>query len=345
MTDETPALGHSYENGFCIRCGAADPSVDPVIIRVGSAAGKAGDEVCVPVTLEDNPGFSGFTFTVSSDDALELTDITRGELLEASASGSFTTNIRSAQVRWKDSVNTTGDGVLFYLTFKLSADAADGEYAIRVARKDGLSSSFVNAEGKALPSNFISGAVTVGSEPVHTNPFSDVPEGKFYTDAVLWAVGRNPQITNGFADGTFRPDQTCTRAQVVTFLWRAKGCPEPTTTRNPFSDVKPSDYFYKAVLWAAENGITTGKTATSFDPNGECTRAHVITFLWRMEGQPTPSSASIPFTDVPAGKYYTSAVLWALQKGITTGNTATTFNPDGVCTRGHVVTFLYRDMA
>ena len=204
VTDETPALGHSYENGRCIRCGAADPSVDPVIIRVGSAAGKAGDVVRVPVTLEENPGFAGFTFTVSSDDALELTDITAGELLEASAGGSFTTNLRTAQVKWKDSVNTTGDGVLFYLTFKLSDAAADGEYAVSVARKDGLDSSFVSAQGKALPSDFLSGAVTVSGEPVHTNPFSDVPEGKFYTDAVLWAVGRNPQITNGFADGTFR---------------------------------------------------------------------------------------------------------------------------------------------
>ena len=344
LKDETPALGHSYENGVCIRCGAADPRGEPVTLRVGSAAGKAGDVIQVPVTSEDNPGFSGFALTVQSDDGLVLTDVAIGELLDASASGSFTTNIRSALVRWKDSVNTTGDGVLFYLTFKLSDDAANGEYTVSIARKDGLDSSFVNAQGKALNSNCIPGTVTVSGEPVYTNPFKDVPAGKFYTDAVLWAVGRNPQITNGYSDGTFRPDLTCTRAQVVTFLWRAKGCPEPTSTRNPFTDVKSSDYFYKAVLWAAENGVTTGKTATTFDPNGECTRAHVITFLWRVEGKPTPSSASVPFTDVPTGKYYTTAVLWALQKGITTGRTANTFGPDDACTRGHVVTFLYRDM-
>ena len=182
-------------------------------------------------------------------------------------------------------------------------------------------------------------------EPVPANPFTDVPEGKFYYDPVLWAISQDPVITTGVTPTAFRPDQTCTRAQVVSFLWRARGCPEPTITRNPFVDVKSTDYFYKAVLWAAENGITTGKTTTTFDPNGECTRAHVITFLWRVEGKPTPSSGSIPFTDVPAGKYYTTAVLWALQKGITTGRTATTFGPDDACTRGHVVTFLYRDMA
>ena len=182
-------------------------------------------------------------------------------------------------------------------------------------------------------------------DPVETNPFKDVPDGKYYTDAVLWAVAHDPQITNGYSDGTFRPDQVCTRAQVVTFLWRANGCPEPESTVNPFSDVKASDYYYKAVLWASENNITTGRTSTTFDPTGECTRAHVVTFLWRAAGSPNPTSTTNPFKDVPAGKYYAKAVLWALETGVTTGKTANTFNPDDECTRAHVVTFLYRDMA
>ena len=181
--------------------------------------------------------------------------------------------------------------------------------------------------------------------PKLINPFRDVVDSKFYHDAVLWAVSQEPQITSGYADGTFRPDNTCPRAQVVTFLWRASGCPEPETAVNPFHDVKPTDYYYKAVLWALENNVTTGKNATTFDPTGECTRAQVVTFLWRSEDTPTPGSTANPFTDVPGGKYYAEAVLWALEQGITTGKTATTFNPDGVCTRGHVVTFLYRDMA
>ena len=174
------------------------------------------------------------------------------------------------------------------------------------------------------------------------SPFSDVPAGKFYTDAVLWAVSQNPQITNGYADGTFRPDQTCTRAQVVTFLWRANGSPEPNLAVNPFKDVSASAYYYKAVLWALENGITTGYSDGTFRPNDECTRAHVATFLWRSEGSPEPESSANPFTDVSAGSYYAKAVLWALENGITTGKTPTTFNPDGACTRAHVVTFLYR---
>ena len=149
-----------------------------------------------------------------------------------------------------------------------------------------------------------------------------------------------------FRSAHFEPDRTCTRAHVVTFLWRANGCPEPQSLTSSFKDVKnTSKYYYKAVLWAAEQEITTGYSDGTFRPDDECTRGQVVTFLWRAEGQPNPAGVSNPFTDVPSGKYYTYAVLWALQNNITTGRTPTTFCPDDACTRGHVVTFLYRDMA
>ena len=125
------------------------------------------------------------------------------------------------------------------------------------------------------------GETRTESVPKLENPFDDVSEGKYYTDAVLWAAAQEPQITGGYDDGTFRPDQVCTRAQVVTFLWRAAGEPEPVTTVNPFKDVSASAYYFKAVLWALENGVTTGKTPTTFNPDGVCTRAHVVTFLYR----------------------------------------------------------------
>ena len=112
--------------------------------------------------------------------------------------------------------------------------------------------------------------------------------------------------------------------------------------KNPFTDVKPSDYFYDAVLWAVESGITQGTSKTTFSPNDACTRAHVVTFLWRSEGQPSAGSAN-PFRDVPGGQYYYSAVLWAVKNEITAGTSATTFSPDNPCTRGQIVTFLYRD--
>ena len=184
-------------------------------------------------------------------------------------------------------------------------------------------------------------------EPEYTsNPFTDVATGQYYYDPVLWAVNHSPQITNGTSPTTFSPDSTCTRAQVVTFLWRAMGQPEPTSTVNPFTDVNEDLYYYKAVLWALEKGITTGTSATAFSPNAGCTRGQVVTFLHRAQGTPTPGSSVNPFTDVKSGQYYYEAVLWAVNHSpqITNGTSATTFSPNATCTRGQIVTFLYRSM-
>ena len=172
------------------------------------------------------------------------------------------------------------------------------------------------------------------------NPFVDVNETHFFYDSVLWAVKNS--ITNGLDDTHFDPMGACNRAQVVTFLWRYAGSPEPATTKNPFKDVPANDWYTKAVLWAQEQGITTGMTANTFGPNATCNRAQVVTFLWRMMKQPVPGLSKHPFTDVEAGSWYEAPVLWALDHGITTGATSTTFNPNGQCQRAQVVTFLYR---
>jgi len=187
--------------------------------------------------------------------------------------------------------------------------------------------------------NHFSKYVVYTEEPL---PFTDVDVNAYYYDAVKWAVEKG--VTTGTSATTFSPDADCTRAQIVTFLWRAMGSPEPTAAENPFVDVKPEDYFYKAVLWAVEKGITNGTSATTFSPNDSCTRAQTVTFLWRAEGSPEPKQAVNPFADVPADAYYTKAVLWAVEKGVTTGTSATTFSPENTCTRAHVVTFLWRDM-
>ncbi len=179
--------------------------------------------------------------------------------------------------------------------------------------------------------------------PGSKSPFSDVKSGAYYYEPVLWAVKHNPQITNGTSATTFSPDATCTRGQVVTFLWRANGCPEPKNTKSPFKDVSKDAYYYKAVLWAVENGITNGTSGTTFSPNAPCTRAHVVTFLWRSEGS-VKTGGQNPFRDVKSGQYYTDAVLWAVSKDITKGTDATHFSPDKPCSRGQIVTFLYRDM-
>ena len=170
--------------------------------------------------------------------------------------------------------------------------------------------------------------------------FIDVEEGGFYDVPVAWAVYK--EITNGSDSFRFDPTGECLRAHVVTFLWRAAGCPEPTSTENPFVDVKEGDFFHKAVLWAVENGITNGIDATHFGPSVPCNRAQVVTFLYRAMQSPAVGTTACPFTDVVAGQWYEPAVLWAVENGITNGLSADTFGVDTTCNRAQVVTFLYR---
>ena len=170
-------------------------------------------------------------------------------------------------------------------------------------------------------------------------PFTDVPTDEYYYNAVQWAVKNG--ITYGTSDTTFSPNAPCTRAQMVTFLWRAAGCPTPNGSEMPFKDVVKGSYYETAVLWAVENGITYGTGATTFSPDATCNRAQFATLLWRSQGKPDAGTAN-PFTDVAEGTYYTDAVLWAAENGITEGTSATTFSPYGDCTRAQTVTFLYR---
>lgn len=169
--------------------------------------------------------------------------------------------------------------------------------------------------------------------------FHDVNRFDYFYDAVKWAVDHD--ITSGTGRFTFSPNAACTRAQTVTFLWRAAGSPRPASTVNPFTDVHYGDYFYQAVLWAVENGITMGTSATTFSPDATVTRAQVVTFLWRANGQPAAWNSG--FTDVSADAYYAKAVAWAVENGITTGTGFGIFSPDAACTRAQIVTFLYRN--
>ena len=169
--------------------------------------------------------------------------------------------------------------------------------------------------------------------------FVDVATGSYYEDAVDWAVENG--ITQGTDDTHFSPDGICTRAQAVTFLWRAAGSPKPETRTMPFTDIPAGSYYYDAVLWAVENDITKGTSDTTFSPNMTCTRAQIVAFLWRSEKSPAAGTAN-PFADVKSAAYYADAVLWAAKKDITKGTTNTTFSPDADCTRSQIVTFLWR---
>ena len=174
------------------------------------------------------------------------------------------------------------------------------------------------------------------------NPFLDVPEDSYYYEPVCWAVEQG--VTTGTSDTAFSPASPCTRAQVVTFLWRAAGKPEPAGNQNPFADVKADAYYYDAVRWAVEKGVTTGTSAGVFSPDAPCTRGQVVTFLWRNADSPKPTTAVNPFADVNETSYYYSAVLWAVEQGVTKGTSDAAFSPASQCRRAHVVTFLYRDM-
>ena len=182
------------------------------------------------------------------------------------------------------------------------------------------------------------GAIAAFLKEVETSPFSDVSTSAYYYEAVKWAQEKG--ITGGIGNGLFGPNQPCTRAQVVTFLWRAAGSPAPMLNKNPFTDVHTSDYYYDAVLWAVQNGITNGTSAKTFSPDATVTRAQVVTFLWRANGQPAAGNSG--FLDVSSNAYYARAVDWAFANGITTGVDYGAFGPDTACTRAQIVTFLYR---
>lgn len=178
-----------------------------------------------------------------------------------------------------------------------------------------------------------------------SNPFYDVNGTDWFYSAVMWAYYNTPQVTNGKDESHFAPKASCTRAQVVTFLWRAAGRPEPSGSVKQFSDVPKTNsyaYCYDAILWAVENGITKGTDATHFSPNATVTRAQFVTFLWRYAGEPAPKNMSCGFNDVDANAFYYKAVLWAVENGVTTGKTATQFAPGATCTRCEVAAFMFR---
>ena len=190
-------------------------------------------------------------------------------------------------------------------------------------------------------------AATVKASPAAANPFVDVSEDSVYYDAILWAYYHTPkQITGGYDATHFVPGNPCTRAQVVTFLWRAAGCPEPTGDVSTFKDAADiASPFLKAVAWAVEKGITTGFNDGTFCPNDSVTRAQFVTFLYRFEGKPATSGSISVFPDAAEiAEPYQQAVAWAEEKGITSGYEDGTFRPNDVCTRWAVLLFMYRDL-
>ena len=214
--------------------------------------------------------------------------------------------------------------------------------SLTVLDKDGKALALTDKGGGRYTFVMPAGKITVKAvfmdDNTMLNFFTDVHAEDYYYDAVLWAAQKG--ITGGMSDTLFAPNAACTRAQIVTFLWRAAGSPEPKTLSS-FADVPADAYYAKAVAWAVENGITEGTSDTAFAPDAGCTRAQIVTFLWRAQQSPA-SGGENPFTDVPADAYYAQAVAWAVENGAAKGVNETAFAPDDNCTRAQIVTMIYR---
>ena len=238
--------------------------------------------------------------------------------------------VSSKNARKGDAVTVTVTPDAGYQLDKLTVTDKNGKELKLTDKGDGKY-SFTMPDGKVE-------VKAVFAKKVETRPFVDVSADAYYNQAVQWAQEKG--ITDGISSDLFGPEQPCTRSQIVTFLWRAAGSPEPKSTAAGMTDVVPGSYYAKAVAWAVENGITSGTAEGTFSPDATCTRAQAVTFLAR--AQNAKATGKTAFSDVPADSYFADAVAWAQANGVTTGTSETTFSPDSDCTRAQIVTFLYR---
>ena len=252
--------------------------------------------------------------------------------VQNSKNGAVTASHKSAAKDTAVTLTVTPDKgyVLDTLTVLDSKDKA-----VKLTEKNGKY-TFTMPDSKVTVEAMFKAEQTTGK-----NPFIDVPAGSYYEDAVIWAVDKG--ITTGTSATTFNPNGICTRAQAVTFLWRAAGSPAAKSGAMPFADVKAGSYYYDAVLWAVEQGITKGTSDTMFSPDATCTRAQIVTFLWRANGSPAVSGNSA-FTDVASDAYYAAAVTWAEKNDVTGGIGGGLFGSNNNCTRAQIVTFIYRSV-
>ena len=283
---------------------------------------------------------AGDAYTVTGNAILTAVWRYTGSSSSSSSSSSYSVSVPSAA---NGSVSVTPSSASKGTTVTITVKPNDGYELdkLTVTDKDGNRLSLSDKGNGKYTFTMPSGKVSVDAafSKIETVSFRDVEQSDYYYDAVQWAVEKG--ITEGTSANTFSPIASCTRAQMVTFLWRVAGSPAPKSMTNPFRDVRSTDYYYDAVLWAVENGITSGTGADTFAPNATVTRGQTVTFLYRAAGSPAVGG-NAGFSDVNANDYYNSAVAWAAENNITGGTGNGKFSPKADCTRGQIVTLLYR---
>ena len=368
---------------YSVRCTTdsshADQSMEPIdnTVTIGEVK-KDGDGYICPITISTKAHAAGYSTAVSKEHSAVKENITfnmtwNGKAWEAPA----TTQLPTIDVKCatSSSGNTGGGGggsssgggghsssSAYSITVKDSSNGAvtsthktatsgttitlmaapEKNYVLDTLKAVDSNDKEITLTAKDGKYTFSMPSSNVTVTATFKKPFTDVPNGSYFEEAVNWAVKKG--ITTGISDTLFDPDGICTRAQAVTFLWRAAGSPEAKTNTMLFTDVPAGSYYYDAVLWAVENGITMGTSETTFSPDMNCSRAQIVTFLWRSQKAPAASSTN-PFTDVAAGTYYADAVLWAVKEDVTKGTSDTKFSPDANCTRAQIVTFIWRALS
>ena len=330
----------TYAMGTAEKTGSASvtSSMTDSTVKFTITGGAKGEVITLPVTIKstnyaDAIVYVKITLTKPSSSGGGGGGVTTYAITVKSAKhGDVTASHKSASKG--TTVTLTVDPDKGYVLDTLTVlDGKDKE--IKLTEKKGKF-TFTMPAGKVTVKATFKAEQTTGK-----NPFIDVPAGSYYEDAVIWAVDKG--ITTGTSATTFNPNGICTRAQAVTFLWRAAGSPASKTKVMPFADVKAGSYYYDAVLWAVENGITKGSSETMFSPNATCTRAQIVTFLWRANGSPAVSG-NPAFTDVASDAYYAAAVKWAEKNDVTGGIGGGLFGSNNNCTRAQIVTFIYRSV-
>lgn len=312
-----------------------DMTIDFVGFGTATTVTINGEEVAIPASGTVTKSFGEYTVPDPDDGN------------HSGGGGGVSSNVTiDRPTNGKVSVTPTAPSKGATVTINLTPDTGYAVGTVTVTDKDGKAVELTKVSDTKYTFTMPDGKVKVAATftKVDTPPatgFTDVPADAYYADAVKWAVDKG--ITNGLTDTTFGPNNSCTRGQMVTFLWRAAGSPAATGT-NSFTDVDSSAYYYNAVLWAVEKNITNGTTSTTFSPNATVNRGQTVTFLYRYAESPA-ATGDTSFTDVAADAYYADAVKWAVAEEITNGTSSTTFSPASNCTRGQIVTFLYRQMA